>query len=69
MVKVLRFKKFLYALKAFQFFYKNIKETHITLKKAEEKQKEFKLEINEIVKGGKTSKDPKSVINIIKTTY
>ena len=69
MVKVLCFKNFLYVLKAFQFFYKNIKETHITLKKAEEKQKEFKLEINEIVKGGKTSKDPKSVINIIKTIY
>ena len=32
-------------------FYKNIKEGDITSEKAEEQQKEFKLELNEIVKG------------------
>ena len=34
-------------------FYENIEEDYITLEKAEEKHKEFKSEINEIVKGSK----------------
>ena len=40
-------------------FYKNIKEGYITLEKAEEKQKEFKSEIDEIVKGNKKSEQQK----------
>ena len=38
-------------------FYKNIKEGYITLEKTEEKQKEFKSEINDIVTGSKKSED------------
>ena len=37
-------------------FYKNIKEGYITLEKAEEERKEFKLEINETVKGNTNQK-------------
>ena len=36
-------------------FYRNIKEGYITLEKAEEQQRELKLELNEIVKGSKKS--------------
>ena len=36
-------------------FYKSIKEGYITLEKAEEKQNEFKSEINKIGKGSKKS--------------
>ena len=32
-------------------FYKNVKDSYITLEKAEGQQKEFKLELNKIVKG------------------
>ena len=34
-------------------FYRNIKEGYITLEKAEEQQRELKLELNETVKGRK----------------
>ena len=52
--------------KGLLIFYKNIKEGHIKLQKAEENQ--FKLKINEIIKGGeKKSEDQKSAINKIKT--
>ena len=50
-------------------FYKNIKEGYITLRKVTEKQKEFKLEINKLVKRGKKSEEQISVINNIKTLY
>ena len=50
-------------------FYKNIREGYITLEKAEEKQKEFKSYINEIVKGSKKSQDQKNVIKNTKTLY
>ena len=50
-------------------FYKNIKEGHITLEKSEEKQKEFKSEINEIVKRSKKSEDQKNAIKNIKILY
>ena len=50
-------------------FYKNIKEAHITLKKQKKKLKEFKSEIIEIIKGGKTSEDQKTAINNIKTLF
>ena len=43
-------------------FYGSIKEGNITLEKAEEQQKESKLELNEIVKGSKKSENQKSVI-------
>ena len=46
-------------------FYENIKEGHVTLKKAKEKQNEFESEINKIIKGGKKSEDQKSAINNI----
>ena len=32
-------------------FYKNVKDSYITLEKAEGQQKVFKLELNKIVKG------------------
>ena len=47
--------------------YKSIKEGNITLEKAEEEQKEFKSELNEIFKGSKKSKSKKSAINNSKT--
>ena len=34
-------------------FYRNVKETYMTLEKAEEEQKEFKSKVNEIVIGSK----------------
>ena len=40
-------------------FYKNIKEGYITLEKSKEKQKEFKSDVNKIVKGSKKSRDQK----------
>ena len=48
-------------------FYKNIKEGYITLEKAEEKQKEFKSETNEVVKGSKKIRRSKNEIKSIKT--
>ena len=45
-------------------FYKSIKEGHITIEKAEVKQKGFKFELNEIVKGEEKSENHKSTINI-----
>ena len=51
-------------------FYRNVKETYMTLEKAEEEQEEFKSKVNEIVIGSKKkSKDQKSVIKNIKTLY
>ena len=50
-------------------FYKSIKEGHITIEKAEVKQKGFKFKLNEIVKGGKNSENHKSTINVIKTVH
>ena len=50
-------------------FHKNIKEGYITLKKAEEKRKEFKSDINEIVKAGKKSEEQKSSVKNVKTFY
>ena len=47
--------KYFIAFKGLLGFYKNIKEVYITLEKAKEKQKEFKSEINEIVKGSEKS--------------
>ena len=47
---------------------KNIKEHYIALEKAEEKQKEFKSNINETVKQGKNRKR-KNAIKNIKTLY
>ena len=47
-------------------FYKNIKEGYITLEKAEEKQKEFTSDLNEILKGRYQSENEKSVIKILK---
>ena len=34
-------------------FYRNVKETYMTLEKAEEEQEEFKSKVNEIVIGSK----------------
>ena len=50
-------------------FYKNIKQGYITLEKPEEKQKEFKSEINKIVIGSKKSEDQKNAIKNIKKLY
>ena len=50
-------------------FYKTIKEGNIIPNKAEKKEKEFKSEINKIVKRGKKSEYQKSAINNIKTLY
>ena len=38
-------------------FHKNIREGYTTLEKAKEQQNELKLELNDIVKGGKKSED------------
>ena len=46
-------------------FYENKKEGYIILEKAEEIRKEFKSEINEIVKGKNKSEEQKSAINNI----
>ena len=50
-------------------FYRSIKEGYITLEKSEEQQKEFKLELNEMIKTIKKIENQKSVINNIKTHY
>ena len=50
-------------------FFKDTKEGYITPEKAEEEQKEFKSEINEIVIGSKISEDQISAISNIKTLY
>ena len=50
-------------------FCKSIKESDTTLEKAEEQQKEFKLELNKTVKGSKKPEDQKSAISNIKTLY
>ena len=50
-------------------FYKNIKECYIKLEKEEEKQKQLKSEINNIVKGSKKSGNQKNAIENIKTLY
>ena len=42
-------------------FYKNIKEGYVTLEKAEERQKEFKSEMNEIVKESKKNQKNKKI--------
>ena len=41
-------------------FYKNIKDGYTTLEKAEESQKNFKSDINQIVKGGAEGINQKS---------
>ena len=46
-------------------FYRSIKKCNITLEKAEEQQKEFKLEVKEIVKEGQKSDDQKSAMSNI----
>ena len=46
-----------------------LKEGYTTLEKAEEEQKQFKSEINEIAIGSKKSEDQKRTINSIKTIY
>ena len=56
-------------LKGLLGFYKNIKKGYITIEKAEEKQKEFKSDLNEILKGKYKSENQKSVIKNIKTLY
>ena len=43
-------------------FDKSIKESSITLGEVKEQQTEFKLELNELVKGSKKSEKQKSVI-------
>ena len=48
-------------------FDRSIKDDYITLEKAEKQQKEFKLELNKIVKGSKKSDNQTYVINNIKT--
>ena len=50
-------------------FYKNVKEGYITLEKAWDKQKEFNLEINNIVRASKKSDEQKNVMKSIKTLY
>ena len=49
-----------------KLFYSNIKEGNITLKKAEEEQKEFETEINDIRKGKKKADGQILTINNIK---
>ena len=51
--------KIFIASKGLLGFYKNIKEGYIALEKAEKKQKEFKSEIKEIVKGSRKSEEQK----------
>ena len=65
------FRKFFLAFKGPLSFYKNIKikEGYITLQKVEEIQKEFKSEIDKIVKGKNESEEQKSATNNIKTPY
>ena len=48
-------------------FYRSVKEGCITLGKAEEQQKDFKANINEIIAETKKSEDQKSAIKNIKT--
>ena len=50
-------------------FYKNIKDGYTTLEKAEKKQKTFKLDINEMIKGGEQSEEQNSAMKNIKTLY
>ena len=51
-------------------FYKNIKEVYITEeKKTKEKQREFKSDLNEILKGRYKSENQNIVIKNIKTLY
>ena len=50
-------------------FYKNMKEGDIKLEKAEEKQKEFKSDLNEISKRRYKPENEKSSIKNIKTLY
>ena len=47
----------------------SIKKGNITLEKAEEQQKEFKMEVKEKVKGSQKSEDQKSAMSNIKTLY
>ena len=61
--------KFFIGFKDSLSFYRSIKEGSITLEKAEEQEKEFKSELNKIVKESKTSEDQKSAISITKTLY
>ena len=49
--------------------YRNINNGYITLEKAEENQKNFKSDVNEIVKGRYKLEDQKSTIKNIKTLY
>ena len=65
------FQNFFLAFKGPLSFYKNIKikEGYIILQKVEEIQKEFKLEIDKIVKGKNESEEQKSATNNIKTPY
>ena len=48
-------------------FYKNIKDSYVTLEKAEEKQQQQKSDMNEIVKGGHKSGKQKTAIKTMKT--
>ena len=63
-IKFLRFKTPL-------SFYRNIKDIHITLKKVEKDQKEFKSDVNEKVRGNLSlkSSDQFNTIKYIKTFY
>ena len=47
-------------------FYKKLRDRYITLVKAEEKQKEFKSDLNQILKGGNKSEKQKSTLKKIK---
>ena len=42
-------------------FYKKLRDRYITLVKAEEKQKEFKSDLNQILKGGINQKSKKYI--------
>ena len=57
--------KNLIGFKGLLSFYRSIKKCNITLEKAEEQQKEFKLEVKEIVKEGQKSDDQKSAMSNI----
>ena len=48
-------------------FYNSRKEGSITLEKAEEKQNEFKSDINEIIRGSKKSEEQNNTIKNIET--
>ena len=48
-------------------FDRSIKDDYVTLEKAEEQQKEFKLEFKKMVKGSRKSENQTCVINNIKT--